>query len=572
MKKKKLPLGVSDFKEIIETDYYYIDKSLLIQELLDSGSKVSLITRPRRFGKTLNLSMLKYFFEAYHREQTYLSPTTTENLRLFQHLKIWQQGEEYTGHCGKYPVIYLTFKDVKEDSWEKAHNKIQNLITDEYKRHSYLIDSDTLLEYDKEIIKSILNRKTNDTDYSNSLKNLSKYLCDYYKQKAIILIDEYDTPIHEAYDKGYYQNAIDFFRTFLGAGLKDNTSLEKGIITGILRVAKENIFSDLNNLEILSILDYECADKFGFTETEVIRFLKDYNLEEHFESVKTWYNGYIFGDAHDIYNPWSIINYVKKYRAGLQPYWINTSSNTIINTLLSQGDRQVKNELEQLLNHQPISKVINTNTIFSDIEKDSANIWSFLLFAGYLKVVDKNYNYDDELECKLLIPNKEVYTTYRIFVKSWFKENLLSSEVELLLKSVLNGDSATFGKILQKFALNSMSFFDPSGREPEKVYHAFVLGLLITINQTHVVKSNRESGFGRYDIMLIPHKKSDNGVIIELKKVDKDENETLKEACESALQQIEDKQYETELQEMGIVTIYKYGIAFEGKKVLVLKS
>ncbi|MCB1194416.1 MAG: AAA family ATPase [Leptospiraceae bacterium] len=569
MKKKKLPLGVSDFKKILERDYYYVDKTLLIKEILDSGTEVYLITRPRRFGKTLNLSMLKCFFEVplLCGEQEACLSSTKEN--LFQHLNIWQQGEEYTEHHEKYPVIILTFKDVKEENWENCYNKIIETIIDEYKRHDYLTYSDKIPDYEKEKVDSIIHRKALDTDYSNSIKNLSKYLHKHYNQNVIILIDEYDTPIHSAYDKGYFQKVVDFLRTFLGAGLKDNSFLEKGVITGILRVAKENIFSDLNNLEVSTILDFECADKFGFTESEVIHFLKDYDLEKHFEDVKRWYNGYVFGDVHDIYNPWSIINYVKKYKAGLQAYWVNTSSNTLINTLLSQGDRQVKHELEHLLNNQPISKVITTNTVFSDIEKDSSHLWSFLLFAGYLKVVGKETNLDGELECKLLIPNKEVYTTYRIFVKSWFQENLPNSEVELMIKSLLNGEAKDFEDILQKFVLNSMSFFDPTGNEPEKVYHAFVLGLLININQTHAVKSNRESGFGRYDIMLIPKSKSDNGVIIEFKKVRSDKGETLETACESALQQIEEKQYEVALREMGISTIYKYGIAFEGKKVLV---
>ncbi|MCB1191516.1 MAG: AAA family ATPase [Leptospiraceae bacterium] len=571
MKKKKIPIGISDFRKMIEGDYYYVDKSLLIKEILDSGTENSLITRPRRFGKTLNLSMLKCFFEAKFpgdaRSPTEeCSPSISKG--LFQHLKIWQEGEEYTEHCGKYPVIFLTFKNLKEPSWDECYVKIKETIASEYKRHKYLLNSNYFSDFEKEQYNNIIKERAASAKYSSSLQRLSEYLYKYYNQKAIVLIDEYDTPIHEAYEKGYYQNLIDFLRSFLGAGLKDNSNLEKGVLTGILRVAKENIFSDLNNLEVLTVLEYECADKFGFTEPEVIQFLKDYEIEDHLEDVKTWYNGYVFGEVHDIYNPWSIINYVKKYRAGCQPFWVNTSSNSLINTLLIQGDRQVKDDLGHLLKGEPISKVIYSNTIFSDIGKDSSHLWSFLLFAGYLKIIGKK-RIGKVFFYNLSIPNMEVEIIYETFVRMWFSDNLPDNEVELLIKSLLNGDSKTLDKILQKFVLNSMSYFDPTGSESEKVYHAFVLGLLIHIKGTHLVKSNRESGFGRYDIMLIPHKKSEIGIIIEFKKVDKEDNETLEMACDSALWQIKEKEYESELRDMGINNILKYAIAFEGKKVLV---
>lgn len=568
MKKKKIPLGVSDFKKLIQNDYYYIDKSLLLKEILDSGAEVFLITRPKRFGKTLNLSMLKYFFESYSSSG---QACLFGNENLFQNLNIWQEGEEYTKHCGKYPVIYLTLKDVKEANWKNCFHKIQRIISEEFERHVYLLESESLGSFQKKEFQEIIELKSNEVAYESSLKNLSKYLQAEYKQKVIILIDEYDTPIQEAYNKGYYQNAIDFFRTFLGAGLKDNSNLEKGVITGILRVAKENIFSDLNNVTIHTILDDKFSDKFGFTEAEVIGLLKYYEIENQLENVRNWYNGYTIGEYKDIYNTWSILNFVEEKGKSLKPYWVNTSSNTLIKILLSRGDKQVKTELEYLLQNQPISKPIYTNTIFSDIEKDSGHLWSFLLFAGFLKVVDKSYNSNDELECKILVPNKEVFTIFRIFTQSFFSENLPNSDVDLMINSILNGDTINFRKILQKFVLSSMSYFDPSGKEPEKVYHAFVLGLLINTKQTHTVKSNRESGFGRYDIMLIPRNIRDNGVIIEFKKVDEDYNETLEIACESALEQIEAKNYESELREMGVGIIYKYGVAFEGKKVLVTR-
>ena len=583
MKKKKLPIGISDFKRIIEEDYYYIDKSLFIQELIDSSSIITLITRPRRFGKTINIMMLKYWFEAYqgkftnvelrmsNEEKSQLANrnSTIENSFLFHHLKIWELGEEYTKHCGKYPVIFLTFKDVKEKDWKTCYEKLINTIIQEYQRHNYLLNSDRIQKVDKEYILNIISKKATEVDYSDSLKNLSKFLNQHYDEKVIVLIDEYDTPVHEAFSSGYYEEVIAFIRTFLGAGLKDNVCLEKGVITGILRVARENLFSDLNNLSIYTILNNKYSDKFGLLEKEVKQILIDYELIENLEAVKEWYDGYNIGEDKDIYNPWSIINYIDNFKEGLKPYWVNTSSNKLIKDLLANGDISLKIDLESLIENKPIEKRIQSHTIFTDLERSSDSIWTLFLFSGYLKVISSRQDEEDTFWCTLAIPNREVIGVYKQFISQWFTDFLNYRELDLFLKSLTTGDIKTFEDILQKYVFNSMSYFDKGGKEPEKVYHAFVLGLLVHLKGSYIVKSNAESGYGRYDISLIPIDKTKKGIIIEFKVVNPNREETLEKALDSALAQIENKQYETELRSLGVLDILKLGIAFHGKKVQV---
>ncbi|MEM7182284.1 MAG: AAA family ATPase [Spirochaetota bacterium] len=559
MRKKQLAIGASDFKEICE-NYYYVDKSLLIQELLDAGSKISLITRPRRFGKTTNLSMLKYWFE--HTDNQ-------DSSKIFQNLAIWQQGEDYTKHCGSYPVISLTFKDIKETSWESCQEKIKFLLSDEYNRHNYLLDSESISAANKETFAELASRKGNMSLLENSLKILIDLLHTHFHKKVVILIDEYDTPIIEAYDKGFYQEAIGFFRSLLGTGLKDNSSLFKGVLTGILRIGKESVFSDLNNFDVYTTLSHRYADKFGLLQAEVSQALQYYDLEARAEDVKNWYNGYVFGKVHDIYNPWSILTFIHKHEEGLLPHWINTSSNLLIKELLSQADIEAKQDMEDLVAGKAIYKEIIPDTVFSDLTRSSDSLWSFFLFCGYLKVVRQNLTENGILFCELAIPNREVAFIYKRFLNSWFSDHLLSTEVKLLLQCLLNGEVHPFGEILSKFVANSMSYFDPSGEDAEKVYHAFVLGLLLQLSDSYQVKSNRESGYGRYDIMLIPKSNNDAGVIIEFKKVSYYRKETLEIAANLALEQIQDKQYESELQSLGIGTIHKYGIAFDKKDVLV---
>ena len=564
MKLKTLPIGQSDYREIITRNQFYVDKTLLLKELLDSGSLVSLIVRPRRFGKTTNLTMIRYFFEKH--------PDLENCEFLFKDKMIWKEGSEYTEHCGRYPVVYLTFKDIKTPDWKQCETKLKQFIAEEFRRHSYLLESNELSEFERKKVLSIMEETASIETYQTSLKTLTQYLYNHTKQKVVVLIDEYDTPIHEAYERGYYNNIVDFLRAFLGTGLKDNPCIERSVITGILRISKESIFSDLNNFAVFTTLNDKYSDKFGMTEKEVWFALDYYGLESYKEGVKDWYNGYVFGNMDGIYNPWSVLNFLDSYKEGLRPHWVNTSSNLLVKKLLTNSDSVVKKDLELLLTGQPIKKEVVVDTVFADVEKNSETLWSFLLFSGYLKVINQEITDDDKLVCELMIPNKEVSFVYRKFISSWLTENLRSNELDLLLKSMLAGDVDNFEEILQEFVMNSMSSFDPTGTEPEKVYHAFVLGQLLQLSDRYQVRSNRESGYGRNDIMLIPKNKTFSGVIIEFKKTNRHKKETLEKAVESALRQIEDKQYESELKGLGISTIFKYGIAFDGKEVLVGKG
>ncbi len=562
MKLKKLPIGLSDFKRIIEDNMFYVDKSLFLKELLDSGSLVDLIVRPRRFGKTTNLYMIRYFFEKH--------PKLESNRHLFAHLQIEKEGEEYMQHCGKYPVIFLSFKDVKENNWRDCESHLKLLISEEFERHDYLLSSSALSEIQKKMYQDILNRTADRSVLNKSLKLLTELLYTHHKERVVLLLDEYDTPVHEAYDNGFYSEMISFIRIFLGTGLKDNSCLQKGVITGILRISKESIFSDLNNVEVFTILNQRYSDKFGLTETEVSGALSYYGLDSFKEGVKTWYNGYVFGESKDIYNPWSILSFISRSGEGLAPHWVNTSSNFLVKKLLSRAGAEVKKDMELLLTGQAVTKEIKTDTVFEEIEKNSESFWSFLLFCGYLKVTGQKLTQDGTRICDLMIPNLEVFSLFRKFISSWLTDSLTSNELKTMLNSLLFGLLDSFAEPFQKHIMNSMSYFDPSGEESEKVYHAFVLGLLLHLSDTHSVKSNRESGYGSYDIMLIPKNLSDNGVIIEFKKLSSYKKETLQSAAEAGLKQIEEMQYESELKALGVVTVRKYAIAFQGKDTFVM--
>ena len=551
---KKLPIGLSDFKELIEDGYYYVDKSLFIKEILDNGSKSLLLPRPRRFGKTLNLSMLRYFYEK----------SVEDTSVLFQHLNIWQQGEVYTREQGLRPVIFLTFKDVKCDNWQKCFEHLQFVISEEFSRHRYLLSAPSLLTVDEQNrYQAILSLTASEAMFENSVKQLSAWLHQYHGQKAVILIDEYDTPIQGGYMNGYYEQVIGFMRNMLSGALKDNSHLEKGVLTGILRVAKESIFSGLNNLEVCSLLAPEFSTSFGLLEDEVEALLHEYEIGSDLDLVKQWYNGYMFGDTV-IYNPWSILNYVKKWKTGFQPFWVNTSDNDLIRQIISRSGASVKQELETLLLGGRIEKTVDDNVVFREIEHSPETIWSFLLMSGYLKIEGKKL-VEGIVYGKLIIPNKEVAYLYRQIILGWFNQSIHNDNYQMMLKSLVTGDLDLFEVIFRDFVMKSFSYFDTAQEQSEKVYHAFVLGLLLGLSDAYEVKSNRESGYGRYDVMLIPKDPTQLGIVIEFKKAGALKKESLEEAAVDALAQIEQMKYTQELADRGITNVIQLGIAFQGK-------
>ncbi|SHH28044.1 AAA family ATPase, partial [Tepidibacter thalassicus] len=504
-----------------------------------------------------NMSMLKYFFEKREEDNKY----------LFENLKV-NKYKDIMDMQGKYPVIYLTFKDVKDGNFQKCYEKMKEIISNEYSRHRYLIERQYLNEEDEIYFKNILYKRASQVEYETTLKNLSKFLSEYYNQKTIVLIDEYDTPIQNGYLSGYYKEIIEFMRNFLSGALKDNEYLKKGVLTGILRVAKESIFSGLNNLKVCTILKNHYSDKFGFLESEVEEILKQYNIESEMDEVRKWYNGYIFGE-NVIYNPWSILNYVDNYEKGFRPYWVNTSSNDLVKIVLTKAGETVKKELEDLIKGKTIVKQINEDIVMNDVENGAENVWSFLLFSGYLKVINENLKMGRSF-CTLEIPNFEVKYLYEEIILSWFKESINNEKFNYMLKSLTTGDIETFEDIFSEYIIKSASYFDIE--ESEKFYHAFVLGILVALNEEYEVKSNRESGYGRYDVALIPKDRNKLGIIMEFKKVNKRRKETLEIAADKAIAQIKEKNYKQELLDMGIENIIELGIAFEGKEVLVVEG
>ncbi len=550
---KNLPIGISDFKKLISGDYYYVDKTLLIKEILESAGEVQLLPRPRRFGKTLNLSMLKYFFEK----------TDTDNSILFTDTAIWQD-EKYRKLQGKYPVIFLTFKDVKEESWDIAYSRLIQIIADEFKYHLPILEK-TISANDLSEYNNIITKTAQQGMFHNSLYFLSKLLYEAYNESVIILIDEYDAPVHAGYSFGYYDKSINFLRSLLTSAMKDNKYLKKGILTGILRTAKEGIFSGLNNLKVYSLLNNTFQDKFGFTQQEVIQLFGDYNLSSQLPEAQQWYNGYTFGST-TIYNPWSLLMCISE-RGALQPYWVNTSDNHIIKKLLTLSDIEVKSDFELLLSDKSVTKAVDEAIIFPGIEKNDCALWSLLLFTGYVTYTSCTL-IEGVTMCNLTIPNKEVKLLYKNFIRDIVQHLLKTAKITTFMKTLITGDVETFSSLLQEFVLNSISVYDLPSNEPEKSYHLFVLGLLVMLSDTYHVKSNRESGLGRYDIMLIPHDKNNRGIIMEFKKAAA--QETLEMAAKRALEQITTKKYVHELQAEGIKLIKAYGVAFKGKEVLVV--
>jgi len=603
-KKKLIPIGIDDFERLVEGNYYFADKSLLIKELLDSGASVTLLPRPRRFGKTLNLSMLRYFFEkvrSYRPFETILripqgerkiesfqdqldvpSEKTArpeerearlegfvraENSRrhLFNGLKI-EQHADCMKHQGQYPVIWLTFKDVKTDRWEVCYEKIRKVMSAEFKRHFDAI-KDSLSDQELRQVQDIIAETASQASYENSLLDISIYLERAYKAKVVILIDEYDAPVHAAYLNDYYNEVIGFMRGFLGAGLKGNNSLNFGVLTGILRVAKESIFSGINNLRVCTLVQDSYANQFGFLEDEVRAMLAYFELENKLDEVKRWYNGYQSG-SYKVYNPWSIINLAGN-KGVIQAYWVNTSDNALIKDLLLKSSSRMKEELEIVIKGGKITKPLQENIVMLDLDANDEVLWNFLLFCGYLTFENERLEGRFRI-AELSVPNEEVFQVYETSFKNWFEMSANRGEFQRMLESLVAGQPEAFKKNFERFSLSTLSYFDIQGNQPELFYHALVLGMLASLSASHEVRSNRESGYGRYDVMFIPKDRSKPGIVLEFKAVDLDKKETLETAAQKALKQIEDNKYEAELRALGLNTILKLGISFLGKESFVL--
>ena len=558
--KKAIPIGIESYKEIIKNDYYYIDKTLLIMDLLTQKSKVTLFTRPRRFGKTLAQSMLRTFFE----EEIGADGRAVDNSGYFSGKKIMGAGAQYTGHMGKYPVIFLSMKSAKQPDFEMAYDSLLDEIIREYDRHRYLLGSDRLTGDIKERYSAILAGKAGKAAYAKSLAFLSDCLEKYHCQKTIILIDEYDVPLENAYFKGFYNQMIDFMRSLLESALKTNDSLQFAVITGCLRISRESIFTGLNNLEVVSVLDENYAEHFGFTQGEVDSLLDFYNVSSIKDDVKSWYDGYLFGDT-GVYNPWSIINYVKDTiyhnTEFPKPYWSNTSSNSIIHELVVKADSSTVQEIEHLLMGEAIEKPVHEDITYGDIHQSEDNLWNFLFFTGYLKAAGRSFH-SDIIYLKMKIPNREIRYIYNNTIQEWFHKKTEAADFSSLYRAILSGDTETAENFLKKQLRESISFMDSA----EKFYHGFLLGLLGGL-QDYRKKSNLESGSGRYDITLIPYDEQQPAVILELKRAKKfTEMENL---CREALHQIDEKNYADALIEEGYPIILKYGVCFCKKSCMV---
>lgn len=554
--RKRIPIGESDFKNLIEGNYYYVDKSLLIKEIIEDDSKVILLPRPRRFGKTLNMTMLRYFFEISQHDVRDLF----SGLIISRHPEIM----EYAGNC---PVIYLTFKDFKFTSWEDSLSRFKTILAELYNHHTGLY-AEPLPITDDIIVHKIRTLESDIASLGTAIKDLSRLLFSHYNKRVIILIDEYDTPLYAAWEHEYYPEMISFIRILLGSALKDNPYLEKAVLTGIMRIAKESVFSDLNNLEVYSIVDQKLSDKFGFLDDEVQRMLHEYNCSESIHNIKEWYNGYRFG-THIIYNPWSVLNFIKHFESGPKPYWVQTSSNSLIQNVLRRSDGQVKDNIQELLEGKTVRKQIRNDFVLPDIYQSQNALFSFLLFSGYLTVVRVSDTHPPEYE--LMIPNKEVSYVYREIVLKWIEQFNTHGTFNQMLTDLTAGNIESFIDYFTSIVGSSFSYFDLSEKQAESFYHAFVLGLFVSLADTYHLRSNRESGFGRYDLMLSPKKPDEQsiGFVIEFKTANVRRGETMDYAAVQALHQIQEKGYAQELVSLHIPRIFLLGIGFQGKDVKI---
>ena len=545
-------IGISDFKFLRIRDNYYIDKTMYIKDIIDNQSGVILVTRPRRFGKTLNMSMLKYYFDC----------TQKDSKELFKGLKIMSQEEQYTSKLGYYPVIYITLKDVQDRNFENMLLNLKSAMIDMYQEHMYLLKSDKIYEFEKQAITDILYAREDEVSLRNSIRELSKYLYRYYEKPVMLLIDEYDVPLQNAYVEGYYEEAVKFFKIFYGTTFKDNPYLEKTVLTGVSRVAKESIFSGANNFKVFTVLDDEFSDDFGITEEEMDKVIKDFNIQDKKEDIKEWYDGYTIGHTNGIYNPWSILNYLTDKK--LMPYWVNTSSNDLIKLVLKNSST-IKEKIERLLRDETIEVPINLETVIVGIENNEDNIWGLMLGTGYLKV-EETVDLARGIY-KVKLPNREIKELFRGIVEGWFRNKVIGNDLNSILKDLITLNLKEFEKKFDVLVREMFSYMDVGENTAENFYHAFVLGMLVGLKDTYYVNSNRESGYGRYDIMLEPKDKNGNSFIMEFKVLENKEEKTIEDTIKNAKKQIEEKRYEENLKERGFKNITKMVYAFKGKEV-----
>lgn len=551
-KNKSLPIGVSDFK-LATTGYYYVDKTLMIRDFLDKKPMVSLFTRPRRFGKTLNMDMLRVFFEK----------TNEDTSVYFKDKQIWQCGDYYTKHQGQYPVIFLTFKDVKSMTWEETFQKIRRLISLEFIRHNELETSSVLTSYEKEQYHLLAGDTGDEVDCQMGLQLLSLLLHKHYGRECIIIIDEYDTPIQQGHTCNFYPEIVNFMRNFFSGGLKDNPHLAFGFLTGILRVAKESIFSGMNNLKTYSILDDGYSSYFGFTEKEVKDMLQYYGKDDKYNELSEWYDGYRFGNT-EIFNPWSVINYISD-NCFPKAFWQSTGSNEIIGEIIQTATPEITKDLYKLLCGEKIATYIDTGVIYPEVQNNPYSIYSFLLVAGYLKVANIYPQSDGNFMCDVAIPNKEITFVYEKEVLNRTNQNSLAISIS---QAIFSKDTQKLQALLEDFMVKSISSIDGAN---ESFYHGMMLGLCAILGNRYKIRSNRESGLGRFDIQLMPLAKGMPGFIFEFKHT-KDEHTDLSALADSALQQIEAKKYDTELRDNGVNLIISIGIAFRGKSAVVRRG